>query len=317
LMLKMPLQNPFEELFDLNEQKIVNDMISLYRGEKGLNPKVLCINDKFRIDEFVECKNLDFSDYQDSEMMKQLARILCDFHHDVVMKEKYVKLRGENTLPIRMLGMRKVFLKNFPQKKKLIETEVPEQYKAQFEKYYEISDLLFVNEKNFQKMMEVLTEDMKNGNLTMSHNDPHQFNMLKIGKTIQLIDFDGSNLAFPGADIGYVYHNSTTDFKDNFSYKPQFEWSEETKKAFLVEYLTHFYNNYQKEKKVGLQDFLKIEVEKLKNSVERGLNLGHIFYSFFTFGTTELVMYKWLGYQRIERDLQRMIDLENYMKKYL
>jgi len=118
LLLKMPLHNPFEELFDLQEQKMVNDMISLYRGDKGLNPKVLCINDKFRIDEFVECKNLDFSDYQDSEMMKQLARILCDFHHDVVLKEKYIKLRGMNTLPIRMLGMRNVFYQKFSRKEK-------------------------------------------------------------------------------------------------------------------------------------------------------------------------------------------------------
>ncbi|KAG9398345.1 hypothetical protein AC1031_014684 [Aphanomyces cochlioides] len=48
------MENLFSMVFDLQEQKCVNDMVSQYRGDLGLNPRVLYVGDSCRVDKFVD-----------------------------------------------------------------------------------------------------------------------------------------------------------------------------------------------------------------------------------------------------------------------
>ncbi|CAK4638531.1 unnamed protein product [Aphanomyces euteiches] len=51
VLVEFPMENLFSMGFDLQEQKCVNDMVSQYRGEISLNPRVLYVGDSCRVDE--------------------------------------------------------------------------------------------------------------------------------------------------------------------------------------------------------------------------------------------------------------------------
>ncbi|RHY53007.1 hypothetical protein DYB26_010551 [Aphanomyces astaci] len=204
VLVKFPMENLFSMVFDLHEQKLVNDMVSSYRGDLGRNPKVLYIDATCRVDAFVECRTLCQADYLDPPTMQHLAEELAALHCDSRLKEQYITLKGGNpyTIADRLRGMHATFLRNFPLRKERVATQVPEAHHALANQVNKAMEVLG-NTPFFTNILSKCFPD--SSDLVFSHNDLSANNVLYLGPSrVQIIDFDGSNLSYRGADIGYM-----------------------------------------------------------------------------------------------------------------
>ncbi|ETV92148.1 hypothetical protein H310_13401 [Aphanomyces invadans] len=207
VLVKFPMENVFSMVFDLHEQKIVNDMVSLYRGDLERNPKVLYVNDVCRVDEFVECRTLTSADYLDETTMKHLAIELATLHCDVRLKDRYIALKDGDvyTIADRLRGMHETVKVNFPIRRTRMATQVPEVHQALATTVHAAMEVL----ADTAFFMHVLNKCFPaSSELVLSHNDLRSANVLYFSPThVQIIDFDGANLCYRGADIGYMANN--------------------------------------------------------------------------------------------------------------
>ncbi|ETV99125.1 hypothetical protein H310_08534 [Aphanomyces invadans] len=206
VLVKFPMENVFSMVFDLHEQKIVNDMVSSYRGDLGLNPRVLHINDVCRVDEFVDCRTLSPADFEDRTTMKRLAGELATLHCDVRLKDRYIALKQGKayTIADRLLGMHETFKVNFPIRKTRVASHVPESHQALAATVNAAMEVL----ADTAFFTHVLAKCFPaSSDLVFSHNDLSANNVLLVGDCVHIIDFDGSNLSYRGADIGYMIKN--------------------------------------------------------------------------------------------------------------
>ncbi|KAF0719792.1 Aste57867_791 [Aphanomyces stellatus] len=211
VLVKFPMQNLFSMVFDLSEQKMVNDMVSQYRGDRGLNPKVLHVGTDCRVDEFVPCRTLQQSDYADMATMEKLAVQLATLHNDCALKEAYIAIKGGevHTIAVRLRGMQETFQKNFPRRKANVATQVP---KAHWPLARRVNDAMEIlaDACFFDDLLAKCFVVPDPAALVFSHNDLSANNVLKrtdMDGAVQIIDFDGSNLSYRGADIGYMIKN--------------------------------------------------------------------------------------------------------------
>ncbi|KAH9168784.1 hypothetical protein AeNC1_017846 [Aphanomyces euteiches] len=63
------------------------------------------------------------------------------------------------------------------------------------------------DDKFFQRVLDRCFVVANPALLVLSHNDLSAKNVLKLAHAVQIIDFDGSNRSYRGADIGYMAKN--------------------------------------------------------------------------------------------------------------
>lgn len=309
VVVKCPLVNPFCEIFDLSEQCDVNNMITKFRGNLGLNPIVYYCDDSYRIEQFVIATSVKYEDYSNSELMKQLAEIICEFHHNSELKQKYIDLRGENTFRIRLEGVRKILQDKFQERRKTISKDIPEEHQEGFSTLYEKLEKLIMDDEYYKKVTDYLFQDEQKLGQIVSHNDPSCNNILKITDpetskvTLQLIDFDSANLSHAGCDIGYIIRASGYNYT-TFYLNPDDMWKEDKRKEFITFYLTKLHEISSS--KTTLEDFINENLPLYLASASRGLAVAHYFMILLAVAPTGYVLYSWLGFHRVKDHLFMM-----------
>ncbi|CAK4145617.1 unnamed protein product [Aphanomyces euteiches] len=207
VLVKFPMENLFSMVFDLQEQKRVNDMVSQYRGDLGLNPRVLYVGDSCRVDEFVDCRTLKQADYADPSTMDQLATQLARLHNDKELKQRYIDLKGSvYTIAERLRGMQTILKRNLALRTANIDWQVPPEHQPLARRVNAAMEIL-ADDTFFQRVLDRCFVVADPALLVFSHNDLSANNVLKLAHAVQIIDFDGSNLSYRGADIGYMAKN--------------------------------------------------------------------------------------------------------------
>eukprot|EP01100_Stratorugosa_tubuloviscum_P002677 TRINITY_DN1637_c2_g2_i1.p1 TRINITY_DN1637_c2_g2~~TRINITY_DN1637_c2_g2_i1.p1 ORF type:complete len:387 (-),score=143.06 TRINITY_DN1637_c2_g2_i1:120-1280(-) len=306
LVLKFPLVNIFSAVFNLEEQKIVNDFVSDFRGKLGLNPRVLYIDKNSRIDEFVECTTLSKNDYFDESIMLNLSEALCELHHNVELKKQYSLLRGKYTLKHRLIDMHKIYKMNFPIRKSVTNEQVDIAYQSfAFESNRLMERLL--DDQFFTNLLNHLTQDLENEeNIVFSHNDLSVTNVLKLKKdnSLMIIDFDGSNLCFKGYDIGYTFNSLEYDIVKGIAIENQL--NNEQKLKFIRNYLTFYYNHFYlqssqfTQNQLDLETYLNIQIPILIEQIKKGQILSRLFIVIMFGATNDWNAFKLIGNEAIK-----------------
>ncbi|KAH9425058.1 hypothetical protein DERP_011786 [Dermatophagoides pteronyssinus] len=182
------------------ERAVINTIIS----SKGFSPKLLFIDDKCQVDEYIEGRHYNYDDDCDENTVRKLAKELAQFHsiNPVPISrfgfDQWIAMEDDKESDFyKILCVEKLHLKMIEQN--------PE-FKA---KYYDI-----IASMDMEKDNELLKKTVKKigTQLILSHNDFNRQNRLiqfdKNGnKRIYFIDLDFTNYYYRGLDLGRYFSN--------------------------------------------------------------------------------------------------------------
>ncbi|KAH9511185.1 hypothetical protein DERF_009657 [Dermatophagoides farinae] len=182
------------------ERAIINAIVSL----NGFSPKLLFIDDKCQIDEYVEARHYNYDDDCDDKTVRLMARQLANFH-------------SIDPIPIsragfdRWLAMQDDKENEFFQLiwKDKVHLKMIEQNPEFKEKYYDlIASMDMESDEEFLKKL----INKVDSPLLFSHNDLNRQNRLvkfddNGQKQIYFIDLDFSNYGWRGLDLGRYFSN--------------------------------------------------------------------------------------------------------------
>jgi len=242
-------------------------------SEKGLGPRTLYRGDKFRIEEFLEARNMTVLELRNEYVMTKLAGMLCDFHNSNELKEKVKAITGRETTFFE------AYLDNWY--KKFV--DVYNNFKKTVTDKHNrgiLESLQWIADESFPKAFLAMLP--KGSPIVLSHNDVHPMNLLQIEKDksqIYLIDFEYADLNYRSADLAHYINQTMIDNEHpampGFRVYPNFEMSREEQDSFLKSYLTHHHKHYY-QGDLPLVEFVDQELVKLRDEVHRARTAWHI-----------------------------------------
>lgn len=209
--------------------------------------------------------------------------------------------------------------KNYQEKCSGLKEVVPQEHLVHFELLFKRFEKFVTDDVYCTQVMDTLFQDMEN-EPTMSHNDTSQNNILKVKipgsdkRELQLIDFDGANIAFAGCDIGAIFRATGINYA-TFGDVPEKLWNEQQQLHFIRAYLTklHSLSNSTLE----LEEYLQEQAPKLMQSARRGMAVYILFWMLMCLAPTGLVMYQFLGFHRVKDHLKRMDTFDEIVSNFL
>ncbi|KAH9396450.1 hypothetical protein TYRP_019857 [Tyrophagus putrescentiae] len=249
--------SPPELFFEQSRLEVVanNTIIS----ERKLSPRLLYIDEKTTINEYIPCRNYAVEDDLEESTVKQLARVLAQFHslQPPVSKNGFIKWEAMNENLGKVPGAEAVCEKQF-----LTSIEADPALKAEYYEVFQDLDVVAVMSANKQAMAEVGSPHV------FSHSDFNRGNRLvkevkddsgvTIKKEIYLVDFDYSTYNYRGYDLGRYFSNyrHTDDMFGNEGFPTD-------------EQMGLFLNEYRQEcAKVQGDHYLKLEINSLEQLIK-------------------------------------------------
>lgn len=249
--------SPPELFFEQSRLEVVanNTIIS----ERKLSPRLLYIDEKTTINEYIPCRNYAVEDDLEESTVKQLARVLAQFHslQPPVSKNGFIKWEAMNENLGKVPGAEAVCEKQF-----LTSVEADPALKAEYYEVFQDLDVVAVMSANKQAMAEVGSPHV------FSHSDFNRGNRLvkevkddsgvTIKKEIYLVDFDYSTYNYRGYDLGRYFSNyrHTDDMFGNEGFPTD-------------EQMGLFLNEYRLEcAKVQGDHYLKLEINSLEQLIK-------------------------------------------------
>lgn len=285
LLVKEFGQGLLSELLDRN----IDNMVSTFFGEQGVGPKVLFSNDKYRIEEFLECTGFTQEDMQDKQTRRILTYYIQNLHRTQIPdlpKSGLLKRVIEGT----DYNLLKLFRESLEKKQALFNDE-------EKKKVSEIASL--ITPETLAYMQQIIKED----DLVASHNDFLNGNILVLPSgELKLIDFEYTTYNFRTFDIANFINESLFDYgfeeAPYFAYFPEKRDSDEEVRD-MIKYYTilaaypqnptyeeakrvvteEAYANEQAIKLFGSQEGLDAKIDQAMTLLHAGYLFSHFYWS--------------------------------------
>ena len=238
---------------------------------------------KYRIEEFFEGRKLLLSELHDQVIMKEIAYLFCNYHHDRGMFSVIGKFDSKTPFSNRMID------EWIPLLRQEFDTYAPHL------KYQENLDILkklrYMTSPEFEKECRAMVEQLSKTEVVVSHCDIHELNIMRslVDKSrLILIDFEYSTYNYRSFDLGMMYLETTIDYsypKFPFvSYDESLRWTKEELEFFIRCYLER---DAELKGQEDIQEYINKEFPKLMNEVKQGEALSNAMWAIWALLVTD------------------------------
>eukprot|EP01022_Parablepharisma_sp_SALTPOND_P001336 TRINITY_DN106124_c0_g1_i1.p1 TRINITY_DN106124_c0_g1~~TRINITY_DN106124_c0_g1_i1.p1 ORF type:complete len:418 (+),score=22.34 TRINITY_DN106124_c0_g1_i1:116-1255(+) len=208
--------------------------VHLSDTDRGVKELYTC--PQFRIEEFFEGEKLSTFELCNKLLMRYIAGLFCDYHHDHGLQEILGQFDPKIPFAERFLNeWYATFKADFGNYLSYIRTE---------ENLAVMKKLQYLTTPEFEKEYRTLLQGLTDTEVVASHCDIHEMNMLRSYQNkekIILIDYEYTTFNYRAIDIATLWVETTIDYTHPvFPFVKHYEnnkWSEEELLLFIRAYL--------------------------------------------------------------------------------